>query len=448
MANKAEGRAELEFLPAALEVESTPPSPVGRAITWAIVAFVTLGVVWASLGELDVVAVARGKLVPTARVKVIQPMELATVKAIHVAEGTQVAAGDPLIELDATLSQADLERARAELLATRLEAVRLRALLSATEAAAGATPPEPPWPDTASASQRLQQRLLFLSELDEYRARIATAAAEIRRARAERLTARHEIQRIEATLPLVTERAEAIGALAERQLAAHHQYLELEQQRREQAGQKTTLEARLQELEAAIAQYEGQRAALRSQFRRERLAALAEAEQRIAALSEELQKAQLRAAWQTLRAPIAGRVHQLAVHTVGGVVEPAQELMRIVPLEGGLEVEAMLPNKDVAFVHPGQQATVKLDTLPFTRYGTVEATVRKISGDAVADEQIGLVFPLHAELALARIAVGGREFQLAPGMAVALEVATGKRRVIEYLLDPVLKGLDEALEER
>lgn len=448
MRDKAAGRAELEFLPAALEVEATPPSPVGRAITWAIVAFVTLGLVWASMGQLDVVAVARGKLVPTGRVKLIQPMELATVKAIHVVEGQSVGAGDPLIELDATLSQADLGRARSELLAARLEAVRLRALLSATEQQAGEAPPEPHWPQAATDNQRLQHRLLFLSELDEHRARVATAVAEIRRAQAERLTARREIQRIEATLPLITERSEAIGALAKRQLAAHHQYLELEQQRREQAGQRATLQARMEELEAAIAQYQGRLAATRSQFRRERLAGLAEAEQRIAALTEELHKAARRADWQVLRAPIPGRVHQLAVHTVGGVVEPAQELMRIVPEEGGLEVEAMLPNKDVAFVHPGQAATVKIDTLPFTRYGTIDATVRKISGDAVADEKIGLVFPLHAELADEAIKVGDREFRLAPGMAVAVEVSTGKRRVIEYLLDPVLKGLDEALEER
>lgn len=165
-------------------------------------------------------------------------------------------------------------------------------------------------------------------------------------------------------------------------------------------------------------------------------------------MRQELVKARKRDELMKLRAPVTGTVEQLAVHTVGGVVEPAQPLMRIVPEGGGVEVEATLPNKDVGFVQAGQTAKVKLQTFPFTKYGTVPAIVTDVSQDAVQDEKRGLVFVVRARLGRDVVNVHGSPVRIAPGMAATVEVKTGYRRIIEYFLAPLLQYTSESLHER
>ena len=151
---------------------------------------------------------------------------------------------------------------------------------------------------------------------------------------------------------------------------------------------------------------------------------------------------------QKLTAPVAGKVHQLAVHTIGGVVTPAQELMHIVPIAGNLEVEAWLPNKDIGFVEDGQPAVLKVETFPFTLYGTIDAEVINVSNDATPDERLGLVYAMRVKMHQTTMQVKEKIVNLSPGMAVTVEVNMGKRRLIEFLLSPLLKYKNEAMRER
>jgi hemolysin D len=144
----------------------------------------------------------------------------------------------------------------------------------------------------------------------------------------------------------------------------------------------------------------------------------------------------------------SGTVQQLAVNTVGGVVTPAQALMVIVPSDYQAEIEAVLENKDVGFVKPGQHVEVKVETFPFTRYGTLNGTVTFVSNDAVTDEKKGLIFQARVKLDKASMQIDEREVLLSPGMAVSAEIAIGKRRVIEFFLDPIRKTVNEGLRER
>jgi hemolysin D len=150
-----------------------------------------------------------------------------------------------------------------------------------------------------------------------------------------------------------------------------------------------------------------------------------------------------------LRAPIDGVVQQLAVHTVGGVVAAGDELMLIVPRSGGLEIEAWIANKDIGFVHAGQAATVKVETFPFTTYGTIDGELAALAADAVNDDERGLVYrarvTLQTTLVVSR---AGRAMALGPGMAVSVEFALGRRRIIEFLAAPLLRYRAEALRER
>jgi len=221
---------------------------------------------------------------------------------------------------------------------------------------------------------------------------------------------------------------------------------------------------------AARKALERQRQQARSEYATKILSDLADAEQKAAGLTEDAAKADQKLEQQLLRAPVEGTVQQLAVHSIGGVVTPAQQVMMIVPDDSRLEVEAMVPNRDIGFVSPDQDAQVKIDTFNFTRYGLVHGKVVTVSHDAIVrdkpqdrsnptknqtaltdtSEPQGQEFVYAAEIALdqTKLDVEGKLVELSPGMAVTVEIKTGSRRVIEYLLSPLLRYKQESLRER
>jgi hemolysin D len=218
---------------------------------------------------------------------------------------------------------------------------------------------------------------------------------------------------------------------------------------------------RIPELQAQIAAAERARAQAEADAAKTSLAALADIQVKAASLSEELNKAAQRTKDRTLTAPIDGAVQELAIHTIGGVVEPGQTLMRIAPLGGAVEVEARLSNQDIGFVRPGMAAEVKVQTFPFTRYGLIHATVLSLSRDAVADPKPAdpqpdatappandLRYLMRLRLDRDTMDIDGKPTRLTPGMMVTAEVKTGRRRVIDFVLSPLAKATQEAGRER
>ena len=205
---------------------------------------------------------------------------------------------------------------------------------------------------------------------------------------------------------------------------------------------------RLVETEAALTSARARLAETEAEFRRQSHAGIAQVRRREASIEQELIKAAERNRLQTLTAPVAGTVQQLAVHTIGGVVTPAQPLMQIVPAGATLEIEAMVLNKDIGFVREGQAATLKIESFPFTKYGTIDGRVRQIYKDAVEREGLGLAYPARVTMARTTMNVDGRTVRLSPGMAVTVEIKTGKRRVIDYILAPLKRYQDESLREQ
>lgn len=440
-------KSELEFLPAVLEIQESPPSPLGRIMLWVFVAFFIIAIAWAIIGKIDIVAVAQGKIIPGDRIKVIQPLEIGTVLTIHVQEGQTVAQGDPLIELDATSSGADQQRLRNELMTAQLDAARLHALSTYKS---GSSIPETSFiiPTHADRTQAALQKHMLRNQLEEQAARLSALDSAITQRQAEYATTQDTVAKLEATLPLITQRTQSLKNLADKKLVAEHSYLELEQQRLEQHHDLATQRNRLKEITAAIASAEQQRLALQAEFKRTTLTELAKTEERITALHQELIKAEQRTTLQRLTAPVSGVVQQLAIHTVGGVVTPAQQLMVIVPNEHTLEVEALVQNKDIGFVHAGQAAEIKIETFPFTKYGIIDAEIRHLSNDAIADEKLGLIYAARVLMKKSVINVNGKQVNLTPGMAVTVEIKTGQRRLIEYFLSPLLQYGQESIRER
>lgn len=436
---------EAEFLPAALALRETPVHPAPRIAMGLILLFALLALLWAVFGRIDIVASAQGKLIPDDRTKIIQPMETASVRAIHVRDGQWVAAGDLLIELDATQAEADSTRLAADLEVARLEGARARALLAAAET--GRRPRLEMVPGVATPHLADAQRLLD-GQYGELRAKLDQLDAEIMRREAEARATRELVAKLTRTVPIARQRARDYQDLLEKNFVSRHGFLEKEQARIEQEGDLATQQAKLEEIRAALLEGTRQRAALVAETRRITLDALNQAEQKVAGLSQELLKAARRDEYMRLTAPVGGTVQQLAVHTVGGVVTPAQPLLVIVPGDNALEVEAFVENKDIGFVHAGQEAEVKVETFPFTKYGTLPGKIIQVSSDAIQDERRGLVYAARVKLARTTLDVNGKNVNLTPGMAVTAEIKTGKRRVIEYFLSPLMQYGDESLRER
>jgi hemolysin D len=438
------GGRTTEFLPAVLEIQQAPPSPIGRAILWTILAVFTTALLWATLGWIDIVATAQGKIIPSGYSKVIQPViqqfETGIVRTIHVQDGQVVKQGEVLIELDPTQNRADRDRVTNEYRAALVEAARLRALIagrSTFDAPEGADP----------AYVALQQQLLT-DQLAEYRARVEAAQHLTEQRKAALAQTKENIRRLEATVPMETQRAEAYKQLLESQYVSKMDYLQFEQQRIDRAQELAGQHKKLLQDQAALAEAEQHYRALVSDFQQTKQAELYSTTTKATSLAQEVLKTGHRTDLQRLVSPIDGVVQQLAIHTVGGVVTPAQQLMLIVPQDHPIEVEAQIANKDVGFVNEGQPVEIKVETFPFTLYGTIPGRVLTVSDDAASVEKVGLVYPTRVSMDRPTIHVEGKSVPLSPGMAVTVEIKTGQRRVIEYLLSPLLKSVKESLRER
>jgi len=437
-------RHEAQFLPAAIALQETPVSPAPRIAMWLLTAFALVALLWSIFGQVDIVATAKGKIVPNERVKLIQPVETGAVTAIHVTDGQKVKAGDVLIELDATAAGADTIRLENDLVDAQLQSARARALIQALDNGELLLPDVP---GIDANRLRESERLLF-GQWMEYRTKLERIEAEIARREAELKATGELVKKLEGTVPIAKHRAEVFKALKDKDVVSEQQFMEQEKIRIEQEADLAAHSAKFQEIEASLGEAQKQRIALIAETRRGILDSQREADMKTSQNTQELSKARQRHKLMRLLAPVDGTVQQLIAHTLGGVVTQAQQLMVLVPKDDPLEVEAFVENKDIGFVNAGQRAEVKIETFPYTKYGTIEGEVKDVSSDAIQDEKKGLVYSCRVKLAKSNIQVENKMVNLAAGMAVTVEIKTGKRRVIEYFLSPLIQYTSESLRER
>jgi len=436
---------ELAFLPAHLELIETPVSSSLRWTMRSIIGLFCVALLWSIFGKLDIVAVAPGRTVVSSRTKILQPMETAVVRRILVRDGQTVKAGDLLIELDATSAAAEFEQANETLLSARLAEARFAALEAALRTGVLA----PIEVTDAIPTHRLEAtQQLASSEFNEYQARQQSLQATIAVRRAEANTAESQIGPLQESVRIARERTANLASLLENKFISRHDYLSREQERVDMERLLTAQQARLQETRSAIAAATDELRVLTAETRQRALDGLRQAREQIAQFTAEVSKSQQRSQLMQLRAPVDGTVQQLAIHTIGGVVTPAQELLAVVPSTEALEVEATVLNKDIGFVRTGQRATVKVESFPYTRYGYLEGVVESVSHDAAQDENLGLVFPARVRLSQASLLIDGVTVALTPGMALSVEIKTGTRRVIDYVLSPLRQHQTESMRER
>jgi hemolysin D len=408
---------EAEFLPPALSLQEKPVSPASRLTARVLMVFVGGFLLWSILGHIDIIVNAVGKIIPSERTKTIASVDVASVKALHVQEGQAVKAGDVLIELDATASDADRDKAQSDLMMATLQMARSRALIAAVDSM---KPPQLPKIAGVPEDHLKAEQLHLDGQYRDFWAKLRHIEEEIRR--------------YELALPLATQRAHDYQDLAKNHDVSTHAYLEKEQ-------------ARI-DLEGQLAEARSQRTALIEETKRVAYDTLTDAKKLAAESRQDALRSGSHSRLLKLTAPVDGTVQQLTVHTVGGVVPAAQPLMLIVPTQKIIEVEAFMENKDVGFVEEGQPAEVKIDAFEYTKYGTIPGRVTHVSRDAIQDEKKGLIYSVKVVLDKSSISVNGRDVPLTVGMSVNVEIKTGTRRAIEYVLSPLLQHGRESLNER
>jgi hemolysin D len=466
---QARPRAEHEFLPAAQEIIEKPPSPGLRWLLLGTCIFFVLALGWAFIGRVDVVAVASGKVVPAGNVKLIQPLEIGTVRAIHVRNGQFVHAGDLLVELDPTLVTAEEAQSSQTLANARVLQARNDALLAHL---AGRPARFIPPPGTPADVVRTEQQLVA-NAVAEYDASMAGLRQQRAEKQADLAAANAEITKLSESVPYIDQQLAARRELASKGYYSKLNLLQYEQDSNEHIRSIDVQVANAARARASIGEIDAEVARLRGNFGKTAANDLAEASGKAGLATEDLRKSERRRELQALRSPVDGVVQQLAVSTIGGVVQPAQPVMVVVPCSSGraaptecassVEVEAMVQNKDIGFVRPGQRVAVKLEAFNFTDFGLVDGIVENISRDAIdtpsknsdssatkPSDQGGLVYAARI-----RLLCGGPDprrsplcDRVRPGMAVQAEIRTGSRRIIQYLLSPLSKSLQEAGRER
>lgn len=436
---------ELAFLPAQLELVETPVSPLPRWSMRIIITLFALALGWAYFGQLDVVAVAPGQTTSLGRTKVIQPLEAAVVRRILVQDGQSVRRGQLLVELDALGVAPDSDQSAAALLEARLADLRSTALVHALDTGtppALADDPEVPGPAIKAA------RALAASQFDAYLTKKHTLEAALTQKRAELHTTESAIEPLEQYAAVAASRIKDYEKLLDKHYVSRQDYLTRKQELINADRDVTVQKDRRVELSSAVATAQQQLAAHVADTRQQWLDEQRQARAQSVQYRAEVQRAGQRDELMALRAPVDGTVQELAIHTVGGVVTPAQPLLSVVPAHAVFEVQATVLDRDIGFVRPGQPVTVKLQSFPYTRYGYLTGTVESVSHDAVQDKALGLVFPARVKLDRDTLRIDGALVHITAGMGVSAEIKTGKRRVIDYLLSPLETHVDAAMRER
>lgn len=435
---------EISFLPAAMEIVEQPVSPTARATTWVLLIGLAITLLWLTFGRIDVVATAQGRLIPVDNVKLIQPAEAGVVRAILVRDGEHVHKGQPLIELDPTVSTAEAVQAERALEAAELDAARAGAILSALDGRGLAFVAPPGTPPAIASSQAALAR----AQLADIIATAATRRADQQAANSARGEAAVQAAKLAETLPLLDEQIAANEQLLAKGFVSKLKVIEMRRQRLAAAKDHEIAILTSNKATAQMAAAGSGMAQSQAEARARVLADLTKAEADAMLRREELTKARQRSSLQRLLSPVDGTIAQLAVHTVGGVVEAAKPIMVVVPSGGSLVAEVKVLNKDAGFVRVGQPVAVKLEAFPFTRYGTLAGRVETIASDATEDEKLGLVYVARVALAGTIRGDGGGIVALNSGMGAAADIRTGQRSIMSYLISPVKEAGHDAGRER
>jgi len=427
-----------EFKPLLVEIEDRPLNPLGRMLLWTIVAFMVLGGLWLFFAKIDIVVSARGKIIPYGEIKVLQPIETVVISKLLVKEGELVHKGQVLMEIDPSVTETNLESKEKNLELLEIEIIRLMALIENKDFISPAFCKD----TVVLATQVLifktsklgyeQQHLLIEKQVLQVQEQIGSMNVDKSRLTQHLENAQKKEERLQEVIDIIA-RSEYDEI--------HKEVIEYEEQIRMKEHEVIQLNEKLNELTE-------QKLLITQEYQNKLLEELTQKRKEATLLKVEIESIEFQKSKQSMTSPVDGYISKLMVHTIGGVVTPAEKLIFIVPNNVPLVIKATVQNQDIGFIKEGMESAVKVDTFDFQKYGLIPAEVSHISNDAIEDEKLGPIYEVYLKPTKNFLIVNGEKVYLNSGMSVTAELKVGKRRVIEFFIYPLIKYLDEGMSVR
>jgi hemolysin D len=464
-------RSDQEFLAPALEILETPPSPIRMAMIVAICSLTVVALVWAYVGRIDIIASAQGKIQPTGKVKIVQPLETGKVDKMPPPDGTHVEAGSVLLELDDTEETADEAGLLRDLASAEAEATRRDTAILAARDHRLVPAPQVAWAGSVPGPLRSRELNILRGDLEQLATSLATLAAQRQQKLVERDRYAATIESEKSLIATLQDRVTMRSAAEAKQADTRSNVIDATETLKYQVTQLAIQQGQMAAAQAGVGVLDRESDKTIQAFVSDNIQKLGDVEHQIDDLRQKLAKATAEREHKTLRAPISGTIQASIVTTIGQVVTSGEEVMRIVPDDSSLELQVYVLNTDIGFVRKDQEAIVKIQSFPFTRYGTLTARVSNVATDSIpeadanrlegntaapisnssfagAQRTQNLVFPVTLVPDRTTMRVDGHDVSLSPGMGVTVEIKTDSRRILEYIFSPVAEVTSQAFKER
>ena len=427
-----------EFKPVLSEIEDSPVSPLSQWTFWLVILIFTSTIIWMCLGEIDIVVSSTGRVMPVGESKIIQPLDSGIISKILVREGDLVKVGQPLVEIDPSATQPGIESLSADIEQSDLEIERINACIDGREFT----------PESRSKHAHIldTQSQLHASSLSNLSSLLAAKTAELSKTDAETKETEAEREKYSTLLKASLLKEYRLSAVLD--IVARTDYDKVQDEITTYKGDIEQANHKLTQLAHKKTQLNEELNEIRHKYHEDNLKELADKHRQRAKIQADLKELSFKNTKQQIRSPINGHIDRLFVHTVGGVVTPAEKLMSIVPTNSPIIVKVTVLNKDIGFVKKDMPVQIKVETFDFQKYGMFEGKVNIISKDSYEDEKQGMVFDVYVQPTTPFLIIEGQKQKLETGMTLTAEIKVGKRRIIEFIIYPIMKYMHEGMSVR
>lgn len=435
MFKKKEIKDVHEFHPLNVEIEDRPVNPLGHIILWIVVAVITFGVLWLFLAKIDVVVSARGQVIPTGEIKILQPIETGVISKINVKEGDYVTKGQVLMQIDPSVTETSLDSKQKDFDVLKLQIKRLKALIN-----------NKPLFLNSLLLEAIEEEKLYLIQKSSFEESISRYDMKLSQVKSQYQSSLSDKERLTMLLSKNNERAVKLEKVLD--IIAKKDYEDLQKDILDLKAQVTISDYKVQESKKRIREIEEEKNSVISQFKDTKYQELLALKKEQRTLESQINAITFQNKKQSIVSPTDGYIAKLMMNTIGGVVTPAEKLISIVPKDSPLIVKVNVLNQDIGFIKNDMGSKIKIDTFSFQKYGFFEGKIINVGNFSISDEQLGDIYEVKIEPNGKKLMVEGKERYLEAGMSVTAEIKVGKRRVIEFFIYPIIQYMDEGLSVR